>query len=112
MTNRPDFTIDAAVLQEAVEALQSIPQKYETAIKAIKEVTNSLIETSNWKGKTRDEFRDTYRIVEHYLDDDQQQMGDIIEILKGFQNIYEAADIDTAKELVDKTGKVVDMLTE
>lgn len=108
MSNRSDFTIDSSVLQEAIDALKNVPQKYEDAINEIKKVTEALLEKEKWKGKTRDEFKETYRVVEHYLDDDMQRAGDIGDILAGFLDIYETADVDTAISLVDKVGKVKD----
>ena len=110
MGNRSDFTIDYSVLEEACEAIKSVPEKYQEAIQNIKKVTEPLLDKSNWRGEARDEFKDTYRIVEHYLEDDQRRAGNIIELISGFMDIYDALDIDTAKDLVDNTGKVVDMV--
>lgn len=101
MANRSDFTIDASVLQQAEDALRDIPQKYGEAIEAIREVSEALLEKSNWKGKTRDEFHDTYRIVERYLEDDQKQLEGIADILSGFRDIYESTDLEAKQTLTE-----------
>ncbi len=110
MGNRTDFVVDYSVLEEACRAIESVPHKYQEAIQNIKKVTETLLDNSNWKGAARDEFKNTYRIVEHYLEDDQQRVGNIIELINGFMDIYEALDIDTAKDIVEGTAKVIDMV--
>ena len=104
--NRTDFLVDNAVLKEAKGALDAIPGKYQDAISRIRSATDELLDKNNWKGETRDEFKDTYDIVSRYLEDDQQQIASIVEILEGFYNVYEAADVDTMKSLVEGIGKL------
>jgi len=111
MPNLQNFTINDATLQEAITALQAIPQKYSDALAAIKAATEPLLEKENWKGEARDEFKATYRILEHYLEDDQERTSNIVDILIGFRDIYKASDVETAKKLVDKTVKAVKTVT-
>lgn len=99
--NRSDFTIDKSIFLEAMEAIGKVVSQHVEAVKSIREVSEQLIDSSAWKGKARDEFKDTYRIVEHYLDDDASEISSIGEILQGFQDIYEALDVETAKKLYD-----------
>ena len=106
--NRADFLVDSAVLKEAKVAMDAIPGKYREAIDQISAVTAELLRDDNWKGKTKTEFQDTYSIVSRYLEDDQQQMGSIVDILQGFYNLYDAADIDTAKSLIQGIEKLSD----
>lgn len=101
MENRSDFTVDSSIFQEAVDALAKLAPQYKESVRRIRVATEALLDTSNWKGKARDEFKDTYRIVDHYLDDDSKQLSSITEIVQGFKDIYDALDVDTAKKLYE-----------
>ena len=111
MPNKDNFTIDSAALQEAVTALKDIPQKYRDALDAIQKATEPLLEKENWSGNAREEFKDTYRIVEHYLEDDLERTSNIVDIINGFKEIYEAADDETAKKMVESVSNAVNTLT-
>ena len=106
MSNRQDFTVNTAVLQEAIEALSDLPQKYNSAIAEIKRVSEALLQRKNWKGDTREEFKDTYRIVERYLEDDEQRLTDIVDVLKGFEEIYEDLDTEALKDIYENAQKI------
>lgn len=86
------FRIDNTVLQRAIDALFKVPTAYGNAIVHISQVTEELLDSSAWKGKGRDEFQDTYRIVYRYLVDDQDKISSITDMLEGFHQIYEAVD--------------------
>ena len=101
MENRSDFTVDASVFQEAIDGLAQLMPQYQAAISRIRTATGPLLDTKNWKGKSRDEFKDTYYIVEHYLDDDSTQLSSIKDMVQGFKDIYDALDVDTAKKVYD-----------
>ena len=105
MQNRSDFTVDGGVFQDALDAVAKVIPQYQTAVGRIRRVTEPLIDSGTWKGKAHDEFKDTYRIVEHYLDDDTDEISSIGDILQGFKDIYDALDVDTAKKLYDTVTK-------
>ena len=98
-------------MEEAVliymEAIKNLNPLYEKVISDIKSVSEELIDTSNWKGDARDEFKDTYRIVEHYLEDDSEKISSISDMLKGFKDIYDAVDGDSAKKLYETVSDAV-----
>lgn len=108
MDNRADFTVDSSIFQEAIDALTRLMPRYQTSVSRIRNVTESLLDTSNWKGKARDEFKDTYYIVGHYLDDDTAQISSIKDIIQGFKDIYNALDVDLAKDLHDKVTEAAE----
>ena len=101
MNNHSDFTVSTDVIVSTMESIKKLQPLYAQVIKDIKRVSEELIDTSNWKGEARDEFKDTYRIVEHYLEDDSDKVSSIIDMLQGFKDIYDAVDGDTAKKLVE-----------
>lgn len=101
MDNNKDFTIEITSIDEAVEALNALKPAYDDAIKKIKEASEKLISDTNWKGKAKNEFRDTYRIIEHYFEDDSDKLSSMGDIIKGFSDIYKQMDIDSAKKLAD-----------
>lgn len=101
MENRADFTVDSSIFREAIEALTKLMPQYQASVSRIRTATEPLLDTTNWKGKARDEFKDTYRIVDHYLNDDSTQISSIKDIVQGFKDIYDALDVDTAKKLYD-----------
>ena len=111
MPNKDNFTINDAVLQEAVSALKDIPQKYRDALDAIQKATAPLLEKENWSGEAREEFKATYCIVEHYLEDDLERTSNIVDIINGFKEIYDAVDDETAKEMVKSTINTVKTVT-
>ena len=90
-----------------MEAIKNLNPLYEKVISDIKSVSEELIDTSNWKGDARDEFKDTYRIVEHYLEDDSEKISSISDMLKGFKDIYDAVDGDSAKKLYETVSDAV-----
>lgn len=101
MENRADFTVDSQVLAKTLEAMNKLKPQYDESLSEIKTATEDLIDTANWKGKGRDEFKDAYRILEHYLTDDADKISSMSEMLKGFKDIYDAADVESAKKLYD-----------
>ena len=107
MDNNKDFTIEITSIDEAVDAITSLKPAYDDAIKKIKDASEKLISDTNWKGKARDEFRDTYRIVEHYFEDDSDKLSSMGDIVKGFSDIYKQLDIDSAKKLADMVEKAI-----
>jgi uncharacterized protein YukE len=84
-----------------------MPQ-YQDSVERIQTATENLLDASNWKGKAHDEFRDTYRIVAHYLDDDTTQISSIADILQGFKDIYDALDVNLASDLYNSVDKAVE----
>lgn len=102
MNNHSDFTISTDVIASTMESIKKLQPLYAQVIRDIKKVSEELIDTSNWKGEARDEFKDTYRIVEHYLEDDSDKISSIADMLQGFKDIYEAVDGDAAKKLAEK----------
>ena len=99
MDNKLDFTVSTDVIAETMEAVNNLKPLYSQVITDIKKASEELIDTSNWKGKARDEFKDTYRIIEHYLEDDEDKISSISDILKGFKEIYDAVDGDAVPQL-------------
>ena len=104
MENKVDFVVSTDSITTAVEAVNKLKPLYTKVISDIKRVSEELIDTSNWKGEARDEFRDTYRIVEHYLEDDSEKISSIVEMLQGFKEIYETVDGDSAKKLYESVS--------
>ena len=100
MSNKADFTVSTDVIVATMDAINKLKPLYSQVIADIKKVSEELIDTSNWKGDARDEFKDTYRIVEHYLEDDS-------DMLKGFKDIYDAVDGDSAKKLYETVSDAV-----
>lgn len=98
-SQREDFTVNTCVIETASSSLSRIPTLYSDSIAKIQKITEQLLDKQNWKGKARDEFRDTYRIVERELEDDQEQISSMGEMLKAFQDIYDTIDTDSAKQL-------------
>lgn len=107
MDNKLDFTVSTDVIAETMEAVNNLKPLYSQVITDIKKASEELIDTSNWKGKARDEFKDTYRIIEHYLEDDEDKISSISDILKGFKEIYDAVDGDAAKKLYETVSDAV-----
>lgn len=107
MSNKSDFTISTDVITETIDAINNLKPMHSQVIADIRQVSEELIDTSNWKGKARDEFKDTYRIVEHYLEDDSDKISSISDMLKGFKDIYEAVDGDSAKKLYETVSDAV-----
>lgn len=107
MSNKADYTVSTDVIETAMEAIKNLNPLYEKVISDIKSVSEELIDTSNWKGDARDEFKDTYRIVEHYLEDDSEKISSISDMLKGFKDIYDAVDGDSAKKLYKTVSDAV-----
>ena len=105
MSNSADFVVTNSVIDEAAEAVTKLGPMYVQEIAKVKKASEELIDRSNWKGKARDEFKDTYRIVEHYLEDDSDRISSIGEILKGFRDIYEAIDAESMKKLYEEVKK-------
>lgn len=101
MNNHSDFTVSTDVIASTMESIKKLQPLYAQVIEDIKRVSEELIDTSNWKGEARDEFKDTYRIVEHYLEDDSNKISSIVDILQGFKDIYDAVDGDSAKKLIE-----------
>ncbi len=112
MENRADFTVDSAVFQEAIDAIEKLTPQYSAAVKRIRTATEQLIDGVNWRGKASEEFKATFRIVDHYLTDDTDQISSIGDILQGFKDIYEALDVDTAKKLYDTVSGAVKSATD
>ena len=104
MSNRSDFVISSPSLEKAEEMIRGIVPLFSEQVEIIKKASEELVDTENWKGKARDEFHDTYLIVEHYLHCDKEQMSSILDIITGFKDIYEAVDADSAVKLI-KTVK-------
>lgn len=107
MSNKADFTVSTEVIATTMDSINKLKPLYSQVISDIKKVSEELIDSSNWKGDARDEFKDTYRIVEHYLEDDSDKISSISDMLKGFKEIYDAVDVDTAKKLYDTVSKAV-----
>lgn len=105
MENRSDFTVDGSVFQEAVDSIEKLMPQYREAVERIRKVTEPLIDGTNWRGKARDEFKDTFRIVDHYLTDDTDQISSIADALRGFKEIYETLDVDSAKKVYDTVSE-------
>lgn len=107
MSNKADFTVSTNVIVATMDAINKLKPLYSQVIADIKKVSEELIDTSNWKGDARDEFKDTYRIVEHYLEDDSEKISSISDMLKGFKDIYDAVDGDSAKKLYETVSDAV-----
>lgn len=75
MGNRADFTVDSAVFQEATDTIEKLTSQYSEAVKRIRAATEQLIDGVNWRGKAYAELKDTFRIVDHYLTDDSDQIS-------------------------------------
>lgn len=101
MANTDDFVVSSAALAEAQAAMNDIIPLYPEVISKIKTASENLIDKSNWSGAARDEFKATYRIVEHYLTDDSDRISSLSEIIEGFQEIYDTLDIDSAKKVYE-----------
>lgn len=104
MSNKADFQVSVDVIADTIAQVEKLKPLYDKAIANIKSASEELIDTANWKGKARDEWKDTYRIVEHYLEDDSDKISSISDILSGFKEIYETVDGDSAKKLAEKVG--------
>ena len=39
--------------------------------------------------------------MDHYLEDDTQRISSLVEIVKGFREIYDALDVESAKKIYD-----------
>lgn len=107
MSNKSDFTVSTDVIADTMEAINNLEPLYSQVIADIKRVSEELIDTSNWKGAARNEFKDTYRIVEHYLEDDSDKISSIYDMLKGFKDIYDAVDGDSAKKLYNTVSDAI-----
>ena len=107
MENRSDFLISTDVIVAAKEAIDKLMPLYTETIAKIRSASEELIDKSNWSGDAREEFKATYRIVEHYLEDDSDRVSSISEMLEGFQEIYETLDIDSAKKVYETVSGAV-----
>lgn len=105
MSNRGDFTVKLSVITEAIDAISKVQPLYEQAVDNIKAASEPLLDQDNWKGRARQEFKDTYRIVEHYLNDDREEISSIQDILQGFKDIYQAVDTSDAKKIYEAVTK-------
>lgn len=101
MENRSDFLVSTDVIAAAKESLDKLMPLYTETIAKIRSASEELIDKSNWVGEAREEFKATYRIIEHYLEDDSDRVSSIREMLEGFQEIYETLDVDSAKKVYD-----------
>ena len=101
MVDNSDFVVSYDVIAAAKEAIDNLLPKHNNIVTNIKNASEMLIDSENWKGEARDEFKDTYRIVEHCLEFDNDSLSSISEILESFMKIYDELDIDSAGQLVD-----------
>ena len=101
MENRSDFLISTDVIVAAKESIDKLMPLYSETIEKIRSASEELIDKSNWVGDAREEFKATYRIIEHYLEDDSDRVSSISEMLEGFRKIYETLDVDSAKKVYD-----------
>lgn len=101
MGNRSDFLISEDTLEEAVEAFKAIPPLYEEQVSRVEKASAELVSTENWKGPARDEFYETYLIVQHELECDSKQISSIVDIVSGFKELYTAADKDSAAKIAN-----------
>lgn len=99
MGKEEEFIICEYALMEAEEAMKTILPLYPEAIKNIRDATETLLDRENWIGATREEFQATFRILDHYLEDDTQRISSLVEMIKGFKDIYEALDVESAKKI-------------
>lgn len=106
MDNKSDFLVSETIIKDTVDSINLLIPLYEDSIKSIRTVTTSLLDKSNWKGEARDEFYDTYTIVERYLTDDSKRVSSISEILDSFLKIYKAIDVEGLKKIKDTYDKV------
>ncbi len=99
MENRSDFLVSTDVIAAAKEAIDKLMPLYTEAIAKIRAASEELIDKSNWSGEAREEFKATYRIVDHYLEDDSDKVSSLSEMLEGFREIYDTLDVDSAKKV-------------
>jgi len=101
LTKDEEFIVSGYALKEAQEAMQAVIPLYPEAIGNIRTATETLLDRENWIGAARNEFKATFRIVDHYLEDDTQRISSLVEIVKGFREIYDALDVESAKKIYD-----------
>ena len=107
-----DFVIKTEAMKAAEAALVSVYKTFRNAVENIETSSEKLFNRENWRGEARDEFYDTYTIIRHNLKADEQQMSSLSEIILGIKDVYEATDLDTAKQLISSIGDVRDVFSD
>ena len=104
MQSDGQFHIRTEVMETASTALSEVITTFRDAVAKIEEASEKLFDGDNWRGEARNEFYNTYVIIQHNLQIDEQQVSSLAEIIKGIKDVYDATDIDTAKQLISTVG--------
>lgn len=107
-----DMVINTEIMKAARDGLYNVAKEFSDGFEQIKAASASLLEGEAWAGKGRNEFRNTYRIVENALLIDTKQLSSLGDIISGFIDVSEEIDLsayksfyDTAKDVGVKDGK-------
>lgn len=106
MDKNLNYVINTGAMEAAEAALVSVYKTFHQAVENIESSSEQLFNRENWCGEARDEFYDTYTIIQYNLKADEQQMSSLSEIILGIKDIYVATDLDTAKQLISSVGDV------
>ncbi len=105
VNQRNDFNIDVTALRDASKKLSIVNSTYSSSLSRIRKATEIILDENVWKGQARKEFKDTYRILEHYLKEDEEQIINIIDIVNGITELYETTDMEKAKKIAKTIEK-------
>ena len=104
MQSDGQFLIRAEVMETTSTALSEVITTFRDAVAKIEEASEKLFDGDNWRGEARNEFYNTYVIIQHNLQIDEQQVSSLSEIIKGIKDVYDATDFDTAKQIISTVG--------